>query len=101
MIVEPREDQPRISIVTRSKVVTGNDKANWKKQAEATWVRKTTEKSFSFDILKENKIFMEARQSFMDDGALIFIVKETQKDNCEIVLVATQNVDLNILKYFL
>lgn len=85
MTVEPRGGQKRIHIVTRSGAAIGNDKANGKKEVEATWVRKATGKYFSFVILKKNKVFMEARRSFMDDGALTFIVKLTQKDNCEIV----------------
>lgn len=37
----------------------------------------------------------------MDYGALTSTMRLTQKDNCKIVLVATQDMDLNILKYFL
>lgn len=44
MIAKPREDQPRIDIVTRIRTVTGNDKADVKKEVEATWIRKTTKK---------------------------------------------------------
>lgn len=61
MTVEPREDQPCIDIVTRSGNVTENDKAEGKKEVEATWIRKTTENSPTFDILKEKKAFMEVR----------------------------------------
>lgn len=41
--------------------MNGNDKGNWKKEVEATWVRKTTKKAQPCDIMKENKVFMEAR----------------------------------------
>jgi len=42
MTIEPREDQPCIKIITRSRATTRNDKVNGKKEAESTWVRKTT-----------------------------------------------------------
>ena len=48
MTTEPREDQPRIDIVIRIRAGTRNDKANGKKKVEATWVRKTTDKSPEF-----------------------------------------------------
>lgn len=54
MTAFPREDQLHIDIITRSGAVTGTDKGNGKKEAKATWVRKTTEKYLTFDILKEN-----------------------------------------------
>ena len=53
MTAEPRTDEPHINIVTGSGVVVGNDKANGKKEFEATWVRKTTEKLLVFDIQRE------------------------------------------------
>ena len=61
LTVDPKKDEPYISIVTRSGAATGYDKANGKKEVEATWVRKTTEQSYAFDILKEKKVFMEVR----------------------------------------
>jgi len=56
MTTELRTNKPHINIVTRSGAVTGNDKAYGKKEIEATWVRKTTEKALSFDVYggKEN-----------------------------------------------
>jgi len=45
MTLEPREDRPRIDIVTRSRAATGNLKSNGKKKVETTWVRKTTKKA--------------------------------------------------------
>jgi len=98
MTVEPREDQPRIGIVTRSGTATGNDKADGRKEVEATWIRKATKKAHVFDILKEKQAFTKARQSFMDDGASTSTTQLTQKDNHEIVPVATQEVDPNVLK---
>lgn len=89
IIAKPREDQPCIGIVTRSRTATGNDKAEGKKEVEATWIRKTIEKSLAFDIVKEKKAFMEVRQSFMDDGASTSTTRPIQKDNHEIVLVVT------------
>lgn len=53
MTAEPRTDEPRINILTRSGVVTRDDKANGKKEVEATWVRKTTEKVNVFNIQSE------------------------------------------------
>jgi len=50
MPAEPRNNKPHINIVTRSGVVTGDDKADGKKEVEATSVRKTTEKFPMFDI---------------------------------------------------
>lgn len=37
----------------------------------------------------------------MDDGTSTSTTQSTQKDNYEIILVATQDVDLNVLKSFL
>lgn len=98
---ESREDRPCIEIVTRSRAATRNLKSNGKKKVETTWVRKTTKKNSTLDILKEKKVFSEARSIFMDDGALISTVLTTHKDNCKIVSVVAQDVDLNILNYFL
>ena len=53
MTTEPRNNETHINIVTRSGVVTGNDKTDGKKDVEVTWVRKTIEKSPVFDIQKE------------------------------------------------
>ena len=53
MTTKPRTGEPHINIVTRSGAMTRNDKANGKKEVEATWVRNTTEKSPVFDIQKE------------------------------------------------
>jgi len=50
---------------------------------------------------KENKGFIEARWSFMDDGASSFTMQPTQNNNCEVVPTMTQDVDPDILNYFL
>jgi len=52
-------------------------------------------------MLKENQVFKEERQSFMDDGASTSTTQPTQKNNCEIVLATTQDMDPDILKSFL
>jgi len=56
MTVEPREDEPRINIITRSGAVMGDDKG--KKKVEETWVRKTAEKAPGFSIQKKIEMFM-------------------------------------------
>jgi len=61
MTPEPREDRSCINIVTRSRATTRNIKSNGKKKVETTWVRKTTKKTSTLDILKEKKVFREAR----------------------------------------
>lgn len=66
MTMEPRINEPHINFVTRSGVVTRDDKENGRKEVKATWVRKTNEKVFVFDIQKEKEVFMEVKQSFMD-----------------------------------
>lgn len=81
--------------------MTENDNDDWKKEVEATWVRKTIENSPEFDILKGKKVFVEVRRSFMDDGASTSIAQPSQKDSPKIISVVTREVDLNILKSFL
>jgi len=61
MYAEPRIDEPHVSIVMRSGVVIGNDKADGKKEVEAAWVRQIVEKVPPFNILKEKEVFMEAK----------------------------------------
>lgn len=41
--------------------MTRDYKADGKKEVEATWVRKATEKVVVFDIQKEKDIFMEVK----------------------------------------
>lgn len=54
-IVELRIDEPHMNIVTRSGVVTGNDKADGNKVVEDTWVRNNKKKALMFDLHKEKK----------------------------------------------
>lgn len=61
MIAEPSTNEDHISIVTKSGVATRDDKENGKNEDEATWVRKSIEKSLVFDIQKEKEVFMEAK----------------------------------------
>lgn len=60
MTVEPRDDPSCIGIVMRSRDATRNDNSG-KKEAKATWIRKTIEKSLASDIEKEKQEFMDTR----------------------------------------
>ena len=48
MRVEPREEEPKVNIMLRSGVTTGEDK--WKQPEEYEWVRKAPKKETGFDL---------------------------------------------------
>lgn len=100
MIVEPREDEMRINIITRSGVVMGGNKG--KKKVEDSWVRKITEKVIGFNIQKEKENFMRVKQSFMDAEASTSSAQPnlTSKKDYNKVPTLTQELDPNILKSF-
>jgi hypothetical protein len=64
---EPRGEEPRVTIMTRGGVVTGDDKIIQGKIMEDSGIRKATEKTQIFDAKKERQMFEEARKEFRGD----------------------------------
>jgi hypothetical protein len=65
--VEPRGEDPRVIVITRGGIVTGEDRLTQGKTTEDSGVRKATEKTQTFDAKKERQIFEEARKEFKAD----------------------------------
>jgi hypothetical protein len=65
--VEPRGEEPRVDVITRGGIVTGEDRLTQGKTTKDLGVRKATEKTQTFDAKKERKIFEEARKEFKED----------------------------------
>jgi hypothetical protein len=64
---EPRGEDPRVVVITRGGVVTGDDRMTQGKTTEDSGIRKATEKTQTFDAKKERQIFEEARKEFKGD----------------------------------
>jgi hypothetical protein len=64
---EPRGADPRVVVITRGGIVTGEDRVIQGKTTEESGVRKATEKTQVFDAKKERQIFEEARKEFRRD----------------------------------
>jgi hypothetical protein len=65
--VEPRGEDPRVTVITRGGTAIGEDRAAQGKTADDHRVRKATEKTPTFDAKKERQIFEEARKDFKGD----------------------------------
>jgi len=64
MRVEPREEDPNVTIVLRSGVTTGGDKGKQPKEDE--WVHRAQKKEMGFDLEHAKEIFMEAKKIFVE-----------------------------------
>jgi hypothetical protein len=65
--VEPHGEDPRVAIITRGGIVTGEDKMTQGKITKDSGIRKATEKTQIFDAKKERQMFEEARKEFKGD----------------------------------
>jgi hypothetical protein len=65
--VEPHGEDPRVVVITRGGVVTGEDRLTQGKTTEDSGIRKAAEKTQTFDAKKERHIFEEARKEFKED----------------------------------
>jgi hypothetical protein len=64
---EPRGEDPRVPVITRGGIVTGEDIVTPGKTTEESRVRRVAEKTQVFDPRKEKKTFEEARKEFGRD----------------------------------
>jgi hypothetical protein len=64
---EPHGEDPRVTVITRGGIVTGEDRMTQGKTTEESGVRKAAEKTQTFDAKKERQIFEEARKEFKGD----------------------------------
>jgi hypothetical protein len=64
---EPHGTGPRVTVITRGCVATGEDKMIQGKIAKDSGIRKVARKTQAFDAKKEIQIFEEARQEFKRD----------------------------------
>jgi hypothetical protein len=60
--IEPHGEYPRVVVITRGGVLTGEDRMTQGKTIEESGVRKAVEKTQTFDAKKEKQIFEEARK---------------------------------------
>jgi hypothetical protein len=60
--VEPHGEDPRVIVITRGGVVTGDDRMTQGKTTEDSGIRKATQKTQTFDAKRERQIFEEARK---------------------------------------
>jgi hypothetical protein len=58
--IENRGEDPRVTVITKGGVVTGEDRVTQGKSIEESGVRKVIEKTKSFDARIEKQIFEEA-----------------------------------------
>jgi hypothetical protein len=65
--VEPYGEDPRVVVITKGGVITGDDRMTQGKTTEDSRIRKATQKTQMFDAKKERKIFEEARKEFRGD----------------------------------
>jgi hypothetical protein len=65
--VEPRGADPRVIVITRGGVATGEDRAAQGKTENDHGVRKSIENTPMFDAKKERQIFEEERKEFKGD----------------------------------
>jgi hypothetical protein len=64
---EPHEEDPRVTVITRGGVVTGEYRLTQGKTTKDLGVRKAIEKTHTFDVKKERQIFEEVRKDFKGD----------------------------------
>jgi hypothetical protein len=65
--VEPRREDPRVIVITRGGIVTGEYRLTQGKTTEESGIRKAAEKTQTFDAKKERQIFEEERKEFKED----------------------------------
>jgi hypothetical protein len=65
--VEPCGEDPRVVVITRGGVVTGEDRVTPGKTTDGSGIRKVVEKTQLFDPRKEKHTFEEARREFVGE----------------------------------
>jgi hypothetical protein len=60
--VEPHGENPRVDVITRGGIVTGEDKVTPRKTTDESRIKKATEKAQLFDTRREKHTFEEARK---------------------------------------
>jgi hypothetical protein len=60
--VEPRDKEPRVTIITRGGVVTGEDRVTLGNAIDGSEIKRASEKVPLFDPRKEKHTFEEARK---------------------------------------
>jgi hypothetical protein len=61
---EPRGEDPRVTVITRGGTVTREDKLTQGNTIEDSRIRKSIEKTQTFDAKKQRHIFEEKRKEF-------------------------------------
>ena len=62
--VEPHGEDPRVVVITRGGIVTGEGRLTQGKNTKDSGIRKATEKTQMFDAKKERQMFEEAKKEF-------------------------------------
>jgi hypothetical protein len=65
--VEPHGEDPIVTVITRGGTIIGEDRMTQGKTTEESRIRKTAEKTQTFDAKKERQMFEEARREFRGD----------------------------------
>jgi len=81
------EEDPNVSIMFQSDIMTGDDKG--KQLKESAWVHKASTKELEFDLEHIKETFMEVKKSFMETST------SGNKDQLEL------EMDLSMLTTFL
>jgi hypothetical protein len=66
---EPRGEDPRVIVITRGGVVTGEDRVTPGKTTDGSGIKRDSEKTPLFDPRKEKHVFEEARREFVGGHA--------------------------------
>jgi hypothetical protein len=66
ILAEPRGEDPRVIIITRGGVFTGEDKVTRRKTTEGSGIKKYAEKAQLFDPRRERHTFEESRKEFVE-----------------------------------
>jgi hypothetical protein len=64
---EPHGEDPRVAVITRGGVVTGEDRLTQGNITKDSGIRKATEKTQMFDAKKERQMFEEERKEFIEE----------------------------------
>jgi hypothetical protein len=64
ILVEPRKEHPRVSVITRGGIVTGEDRVTPENTIEGLRIRRVAKKTQLFDPRNEKNMFKEARREF-------------------------------------
>ena len=64
IVVEPKEPEPTVNIVTRSGASTSGTSQETEKNTSQGWVRRAPTKATALDLQKNKETFHEAKASF-------------------------------------